>query len=414
MSKLIELDTLDQLWAESTRIERSEIVYLLQTRGISQAKIAQFANATPRNVKSRKHDSNSYILAGTIPSGMFDLQLEYSEIVESEMDRRDRLQVNKHARNAITNTVLAQDILDQVTALAREAGDRHQLSNSYTKYRGPIIETVGEESALMHISDLHFCRKIPNVMDETSVRDALFRYAKNSLNIIERQRMHTNIKKLYVVLNGDNIHGLHNFLSQTRETTGSLSYQITQGAWLFIELINFLSKHFEEIEIVITGGNHGKITPRDDLMTENAEFVMGQIIAAYYSGFKNIKCSVAYGSFYHILDVLGQKVFITHGDQISGGGDPTAIINAVKRWDSTGTIPPFDTVLMGHFHRSMKLPLPSRYGSNKGRSIYVGGTASKDDKFLEGLGSTPSLQYWLLFFSAKRVTSSYEMDLYDR
>jgi hypothetical protein len=104
---------------------------------------------------------------------------------------------------------------------------------------------------------------------------------------------------------------------------------------------------------------------------------------------------------------------VTHGDAIAGSGTPDAIINAVKRWDMTATIPPFDSFLCGHFHRSLSMPIPGRYGeAHKARRIYVGGTASKDDNFLEGLGSTPSLQYWLLFTNGKRVTAGYELDLY--
>jgi hypothetical protein len=409
VNKVIEFETLDQLWAESNRIERAEITYLLQDQGVSQAKIAHHANVTPRQVKSRKHDANSYILAGKIPTGKFDLKLDYQEIVDSELDRRDRLVINKQARKEITNTAFAQQLLNDMLDYVRDIGTDDSVHKTI-EYA--ISESVrGEEAAIMHVSDLHNCRFNQGSVDEQTTTDALWNYRDKCLEIIKRQRQHTNIKKLYVFFNGDNMHGLHNFLAQAREATGSLTYQVRNTAFLIIDILESLIPYFEEIVVVFTGGNHGKVTPKDDLLTENAEFLMGYIVQAYFANVTKMNVSVAYGSFYQIVDVLGYKFLVTHGDVISGGS-PESIISAVKRWDMTGTIPPFDSVLMGHWHRLLQLPLPSKYGENKNRAIYVGGTASKEDKYLEGMGSTPSLQYWLLFANSKRITSSYGIDLY--
>lgn len=410
MSKAVTLENLAQLWQDSNQVERSEIVYILNTQGISQATIAVEAGASFRTVKSRKHDANVLIKSGQIPTGKFELNIDPKDILNEEMDRRDRLTLAKKARSYISSTVLVQGILDEVFALVESIGldDSITSGSEYKSSEG----TEGTETAIMDISDLHYCRQ-GNGMDENSIEAALWRYIHKSLAIIERQRKHTQIDTLHVFLNGDNIHGLHNFVSQSREVTGSLSYQISKGAWLFIKVLVFLRKHFKMIHVLITGGNHGKVTPKDDLMTENAEFLMGYIIQAFFANDPAVEVDVAYGEFYRIVNVQGQKFFVTHGDKINGSGTADAITAAFKRWDSTGTIAPWDSAICGHFHRCMDLPLPAQYGDNRARSIYCGGTASKDDKFIEGFGGTPSLQYWLLFVNDKRTTASYKVDLYD-
>ena len=409
----VTLDSLAALWPSLTRIERAEVVYLLQSEKISQATIAAYANISPRNVRSRKGDSNAFIRRGDIPTGKFNIQIDRADVMNEEMDRRDRLIVNKDARNDITNTVVAQQIFEKILNLVQQEGLQDQeFKVGYSS--SAAASKLETETCIMHWSDLHFC-KSGDGMSEESVRNALIKYIFDAMQIVSDRRKSSNITNVHVFINGDCLQGTQNFLSAGRESTGSMSYQIVATAQLLISALSAILEVFELMTVTITAGNHGKLIHKEDLANENAELIMGAIIQAYFAHSPDVTVDVSWNSFYRIVDVMGRKFMVTHGDQIQGSGTQETIVAAVKRWDSTATIAPFDEVCIGHFHHCSMFPLPAKYGQAfKARHIWVNGTASRDDKFLEGMGSSPSLQWWLIFSSAEKVTAYYEVDLYDK
>lgn len=407
----LRLDELATLWPILNRTERAEAVYILQEAGITQGKIALFAGVSPRNIRSRKADANVFVKLGTIPSGKFCIDIDRKDVIDEEMDRRDRLATNKQARSQITDTVICQGILDQVLNLVQNQGlldsTSYSLSKAFTFKTDASVET-----AIMHWSDLHFGRHGEGV-SEDSIRNAIIKYLFDAMKIISERRRSVTINDLHVFINGDMLHGTQNFLAQTRETTGSMCYQVVATAQLLINCLAALKPFFSTMTVTITGGNHGRVFQKDDLTAENSEFLVGAIIQAYFAQASDVTVDVAWGSFYRIVNVQGHRFMVTHGDTIQGSGTQESIVGTAKRWDSTATIPPFDSICMGHWHKSSIFSLPARYGeSYKSRKIFVGGTASRDDNFLSTTGSTPSLQWWLIFTDGTRLTSFNEINLY--
>lgn len=416
----IALETLPDVWKGLSRAAQAEtVLFLNQKAGMKQAEIAATLGIKPRRVKSRMDDAKSYVLNGTIPTGELDIQVdEQSDVIETEMDRRDRLVLNRQARTDISNIVTARGILDEIQALLNDVTRRTEIEAHIGRMKSVSLErgkvrsekASGTEEAIQLVSDLHHCRFLPGVIDEETTGRALARYGNTSADLLYRQQAHTHVDTLNLFFNGDIAHGLANYKAQSREVTGTWSQQIFRTAWLLIQYVNGRRTEYKRVNVVFTGGNHGKKSQQDDLMTENAEFEIGHIVQAYFANVEDVDVVVAMDNFWHIADILGRRILVTHGDAINGAGNPQVIVDACKRWEAV--LPPFDDVLMGHWHRIMDMPLPRKYGSMIGRAVFVNGTASLEDKFLETFGSSPSLQWWLLFTNGKRITSQYKVDLY--
>lgn len=410
--KITVSDLTPDQWQSLTREQQAVVVYKMRGLGYSRAEMAAMAGATTRSIRSRLDDSRALELAGKLPTDLVDVTINRKEIVDTEMDRRDRLAINREARSEITREYVTQGLLNQIqTNLANHSKEQEQM---IAKFKRETIEAVkrlgksakGIEAAIHHVSDLHHCRYIPGVMDESTTAGALNRYLEHTTRLLVRQRAHANVDTCFVFINGDNIHGVANYKSQAREVSGTMSYQIYTTAVLFIDYINKLRTQFSKVVVIVTGGNHGRKAKDDDLLTENSEFEMGRMIQFYFANCDDVEVKVAFGNFYHVENVLGRPIMVTHGDKVDGSGDPKTIIDAVKRWQLLSVIPKFNDVFMGHWHRQMMLPIV-------GGKIYVGGTAAFEDSYLITKGSEPVLQYQFVFCNGRRITAHYDIDLYD-
>lgn len=268
-----------------------------------------------------------------------------------------------------------------------------------------------EEQAIQVISDLHHCRLLAGVIDESVTEAALNTYQNTCADLLRRHRLHSSVTTLNLCILGDVLHGYHNYPTQPREVTGMMSHQIKATAHLLIRHIERERYQYDCIKVFCVPGNHGRKGKESDIVTDNAELDVYRIVEAYFTNIPEVHFTIADENFYLVMDVLGRKYLLTHGDAIKGAGNPQALITNVMKWQAI--MPRFDDVIMGHFHRCMSLSLPAPIDSVVGRALFVNGTASKDDGFLQTFGSSPSLQYWFAFSNGKRTTAEHKVDLYD-
>jgi UDP-2,3-diacylglucosamine pyrophosphatase LpxH len=404
MPKQIALATLPETWGGMTREEQAETVFYLQSKlGMKQAEIAATAGVKPRRIKSRMDDAKAFMLTGAIPTGNLNIEVDREEMVDVEMDRRDRNQIRKQGKNVISFEVYRSNLLKDIKA---------QFSSPIplAEYKESKAHVEGEEEPLLVISDFHYCRE-ENGFNEDVAEKAIQRYTDECLSIVERHRKHTKINSINVAILGDILHGNANYAWQDREVTGNSSQQIVKTAYLLIKVLSKLATHFKNVRVYLVPGNHGRKSKQQNCMIDNIELDMYEIVRAYFAHSDKFSFTMPNGNFYIIAESLGYKYLLMHGDTIKAG-DPGRLIEAVKRYEDV--LPPFSSAVMGHWHRLQMLPLPRKFGDVTGRYLFSNGTASAEDSFLEALGTSPSLSWWLIFNNKKRTTAAYPIDLYEK
>lgn len=395
--------------------EIHEAVYY-RTQGLTRKAIATQMGRTEALVKTRLGQAKAATILGVIP--VPEMQLDYPILVDrheemdEEMDRRETLVANRVAKKVVSREFLNANVAAAVDRISRNEAsiweDIQQFKRTATI--GVPVKTTHTEEALAVISDLHHCRHIRGVIDETMTEAALMRYVDTITSLTARQRAHVKVEVLNLAILGDILHGVANWGSQARETSGNASYQIARTADLLIRAILKLRYVFSRIKIKMVPGNHGRRSREDDVMTDNLELDLYRIIEARFADCPDVEIEIADENFYLIADILGRKFMLMHGDHIKGAGNPQNLVNTVMRYQAV--IEEFDEVVMGHWHRLMRLPLPPRHKEKVGRSIWVNGTASLEDTFLTTFGSSPTLAWWFLFTDGKRTSASYDVSLF--
>ena len=193
---------------------------------------------------------------------------------------------------------------------------------------------------------------------------------KNVVKLTEMQRHGVKVDNLVLILGGDMMTGyIHEELQESNglsptQTVLWLQDQIAGG-------IQFLSKHFEKIDIPCAMGNHGRCTkkPRHSTAAANSyEWMMYHILKKQLSSYAN--WHIADG--YHLmLDVYGKTLRIHHGDGLKYqggiGGLTIPVEKAIASWNK-GI--PADLDIFGHWHQSQQNPKWIANGSLIGFNAY--------------------------------------------
>jgi UDP-2,3-diacylglucosamine pyrophosphatase LpxH len=335
------------------------------------------------------------------------MNLTADDIME-EMDKRDALKERRLVKREVSREYIAGKVIRELNGFQPSA--QTEANVKAAKRLLSSRSKKQEEEAWMVVSDLHHCREVKGVINEKTTAAALEKYVTKSIELVERQRRDVKIETLNLAVLGDILHGVANFGSQARETSGNASHQIASTAKLLISQILRLRSNFKRINVYMVPGNHGRRTREDDVMTDNLELDMYRIVEAYFSMCPDVTFEIASDNFYIVADSLGRKILLMHGDQIKGT-TPQTLIAAFARY--TVNLPEkFDEAVMGHVHRLMLLPMPRNHDNSIGRNLMVNGTASIGDVFLVSFGGSPSLSYWTFFCNGKRITARYDVDLY--
>ena len=333
------------------------------------------------------------------------MNLTSEELIE--MDKRDAFAERRQIKREVSRKYISSMVIEELRDFRPTEGDEKKIRSLKPR---PDRRKREVEEAWAVISDLHHCRKVSGVIDEDTTRGALLRYVDKTIALTERQRRDVKIDTINVAILGDILHGVANFGSQARETSGNASHQIATTAKLLIEALNVIRENFRFVNVYMVPGNHGRRNREDDVITDNLELDMYRIVEAYFSHSRDVTFTIASETFYVVANSLGRKILLTHGDQIKAT-TPQALIAAFSRY-ALNLPDKFDDAIMGHVHRSMVLPLPRNHDDERGRKLLVNGTASIGDIFLVAFGGSPSLSYWTFFCNGTRITAQYDVDLY--
>ena len=199
------------------------------------------------------------------------------------------------------------------------------------------------------------------------------------LNLVSLRRAAVPIDELVVPMLGDMISGnIHEELSNTN--LDNCMQQMIRGANLVAQALMFLAPNFSKIRVPCVVGNHGRMTRKPPMKDKymDWDYLLYQWVAAFCQNQKNIDFDIR-KSYLNTFQVFDKNILIMHGDSASGAGSLTTITrvltnlrsvlqfrkgleveagNAHEEVIDPNILPAsFDSVMMGHFHRSDEIDI---------------------------------------------------------
>jgi hypothetical protein len=242
-----------------------------------------------------------------------------------------------------------------------------------------------EEEAILHLSDGH-AGKITVSFDADVYNLRMDNIFDGVMRIITLHRNIYPIRKLHIIITGDNIQGENPFQgSKVGSIMMGARDQMVKIAYpAMVKLIASLAQEFEEIVVDCVGGNHGKDRLAPETSTEDLRLY--DLLKVYFGQYKGIKINVHEG-YSAIINLNGFRSFIFHGDKIKcTQGIPMMAINRrlVSWYHHYGG---FQYAFGGHFHKRLSDEI-----SSKLEYFMCGTLVSDDDWAIENIGisSNPS------------------------
>ena len=296
---------------------------------------------------------------------------------------------NKIIKKQATDDYLTQEFL----AVFKEKFDPKQL-----KLHAPVKvnnkKAKKERAIVAHISDTHFGANIKssemgnvNAFNWTVASRRMALFAKQ---VVEYKEHHRDQTKLIIAINGDIIAGV---IHDQEWFSDLLTTQFTGALSILSQFITYCASHFQEVEVYCSPGNHGRamhkmskqraMTHKWDSYETMLFMALKEVIFARHS---HIKVEVPKTP-YIILDVLGHKGFMTHGDTVINVGNPGKNINTSSLNTQINTLnasslskEKFEFIMCGHCHVSnMQI-------TDNGAVMLTNGTLSGADPYCQGLG----------------------------
>lgn len=207
----------------------------------------------------------------------------------------------------------------------------------------PFVDNCANRTGMIvPIFDVHagiYISNTFNVYDENQMAERFNRYLNKVSTIREKHGASVALVPISEVVSGL----IHENLRC--ENNQNLIEQFLSVSDCIVNFLEALSYIFEEVNVHVAPGNHSRLTAKKDasLKGENFDHLLIPYVGARLQNFSNIH-------FYEndiiedvaITSILGNDVFITHGDKDS-------VSNVVQKLSLMfGTVP--DIVYMGHRH----------------------------------------------------------------
>ena len=252
-------------------------------------------------------------------------------------------------------------------------------------YKHPISKKGDEEEAILHLSDGHAGKITPSFNDDVyNLR--MNNIFDGAMKIITLHRNMYPIRKLHILITGDNIQGENPYQGSkvgsismgARDQTIKIAYPA------FVTLIASLAQEFEEVIVECVAGNHGasKLAPE----TSKEDLRLYDLIKVYFATYKNIKINIYEGRS-AIVNVNDFRCFIFHGDEVQcqQGVPFFALDKKLKSWYMQ--YGGFQYAFGGHFHKRHTDEISSKL------EYFMCGTLVSDDEWAIsniGISSNPT------------------------
>lgn len=307
-------------------------------------------------------------------------QLVAQDVEQYRLDLEER-KVNKINKSTI-NQVSAIDYISRFADNVFEGKVQpHNVSTKKTSFKRALNLTL---------SDLHFGADIH--ARETGYlnygpKEEARRFAEIIKQTIEYKPQHRKDTVLHVNLLGDIIqHKLHD-----AQDAAPVSEQVCRSIHLLIQGFSHLAENFSSVEVHCATGNHGRDLNRHKERAssgkwDSIETVIYYSVKSALSHYKNLSFDIPQTP-YVVYEVLGHKIFATHGDNVLKPGNPgtalkiASLENQINRINaSLKDKEEIKVAIVGHTHCATVSNL------NTGAALVTNGCLPPADQYAVSLG----------------------------
>ena len=388
---------------------------------LSISDLSELFDLSTHQVKRRTSGMRKRLVAkGLIPSDEFGnwqansgfqggAMPRYVQVKEEFREAKANQVDNKEAREVLKSDLFMDRLLAK---LAEVMPSERQMAYLKTPLAGKRLEPSGnyERQIIAVQSDSHFYltnseynAQIAQEANDTYFR-RIFELATEAKNNADR------VNKLHLFLLGDVFHGTSNYPDQRWDVDRTDIDQAEAFARVTIRNITLCLENFEEVEVSFAMGNHGKTGHNSTAPAhQNWEQVCYRFIMFAFTGNDRVKFNFT-NEWYQLIDVMGHKWFLTHGDFMKGAGSfDTIASNFRKQIDLTHN---WQYGIVGHFHRIGSCPLPKNPHNGKSRHLFVNGTYSLGDTFIAKFGAFHTNEQWAFTVDRSGIVAEHKVSLY--
>jgi hypothetical protein len=360
---------------------------------------AQYNKRTKDNISREKFIGRYRYLMGEIKSG-------------GQRAREKRETPDKKAQKNIPEMIEYEALVDSLREQAQKDAAIIQ-----TPPKQELFSGRREESAVLMVSDAHVGKR--NYFLDMETGESIETYNKDIM-LKEFNRLLDGISTVNAILANSYtlrklyIFGLGDILDNDIIVKGQKWFvdvgvggQLMLAVEAFTKLINELLMTFEEIEFVVIGGNHGRMTPRREKAPfyNNFDWIMGQVLKIQFQNEPRVTITTP-ESWFYLQKIYGWRYLLHHGNSVySWMGLP--YYGLQRSGKARRTEVAIDVECIGHFHQRMEIPINS-----KSYTLVNGSWIDRDDFGWEkyGVFSKPEQIYFGV--SPKRPrTWSFNLDL---
>lgn len=214
--------------------------------------------------------------------------------------------------------------------------------------------------AFFVLSDNHFGEMISRDMtyglnEQTPAisKRRIIEVSQRALEKILKIRTVQTVNRLVLCLLGDHIHGdIHEPYTQIHGNAMTVLEETAAVSRVLLGVIHLFAPYFDQMDIVCVPGNHGRATAKkrdsqnkgysyEQFMFESLNERSRGLNVQFHLSLERLQ----------LIDVLGTRIRLMHGDDVRGSNPHTAIPKYLGRLDKIKAMAA-DLTVMGHWHQS--------------------------------------------------------------
>lgn len=269
------------------------------------------------------------------------------------------------------------------------------------------------EVAILIAADWQVGKKTPTYSTEIAAA-RVKKLGEKVERLVSIQRTDHPVREVHLFLLGDLVEGENIFPGQAHLIDASIYSQIFSTAEMLAGLVRKLAANFEKVHVSGVIGNHGRLSRFGEFRPEsNADAIAYRTAAMMVQEQKNVFWKETFTAgerhWNEVVEVLGKKWFLFHGDQLKASmGFPFYSLNKkIGGWNiSTARM---DYAAHGHWHT------PARLVAADGKiTVFSSGSIESSNTYAqEWLAASGEPAQWLLFQTEHGLSAEYLIRLED-